>query len=62
MSKKNQYTVTRLTLRFDEKDIELLEAIKKDYNVRSTIAALRLALRLAQLERFPAPYPQMEKK
>jgi hypothetical protein len=46
---------TRLTLRFDAVDMDLIEQLKKDYNVRSTIGAIRIALRLAQIERFPAP-------
>jgi len=60
MSQKPQRP-KQTAIRLTETDWELIEAIKRDYNVTSTLAAIRLALRLAQLERFPVPQP-MERK
>ena len=51
----------RLTIRLTEADQQLIDALKRDYNVTSTQGVIRLALRLAQMERFPMPQP-MEKK
>jgi hypothetical protein len=35
--------------------MDYIEALKKEYNVTSTLQAIRLALRLSQPERFPPP-------
>lgn len=53
-----------MTIRLTTDDQELIERLKQDYGLTSTLQAIRLALRLAQFERFPLPqpYPQMEKK
>jgi len=49
----------RMTIRLTPGDMECIEQLKRDYGLSSTLQAIRLALRLAQLERFPAG---MEKK
>jgi hypothetical protein len=51
----------QMTIRLDRDDMELIEQLKRDYGVRSTMAAIRLALRLSQSERFPLPR-EMEQK
>jgi hypothetical protein len=52
------------TIRLSADDQECIERLKADYGLTSDVQAIRLALRLAQLERFPLPQPQtrMEKK
>jgi hypothetical protein len=45
----------QMNIRLTEDDMKLVEQLKKDYGLSSTLQAIRLALRLAQLERFPPP-------
>jgi len=59
MQQQKKTPLKHTTIRLTEADLELIEAIRRDYGVGSTLAAIRLALRLAQLERFPVA---MEKK
>ena len=52
----------QMNVRLTADDLELIERLKRDYGLSSTLQAIRLALRLAQLERFPLGYPPLEKK
>jgi hypothetical protein len=61
MQKKQKQPTIQTTIRLTQGDMELIEALKRDYGLHSTLQAIRLALRLAQLERFPMPQP-WEKK
>jgi hypothetical protein len=42
-----------MTIRLTEQDMECVEKLKQDFGCASTLAAIRLALRAAQRERFP---------
>ena len=52
----------QMNVRLTEADLELIEQLKRDYGLSTALQTIRLALRLAQIERFPPPYPGMEKK
>ncbi len=62
MQKKQKQPTIQTTIRLTQGDMELIEALKRDYGLSSTLQAIRLSLRLAQLERFPAPGRPVEKK
>jgi len=66
MTKPNQQKTKRITIRLTEDDLAILEDIKRDYGLLSTLQAIKTAIRLIRLEAWQSPFrrpgPPPEKK
>ncbi len=64
MTKKNQQKMKRITIRLSEDDLAILEDIKRDLGLLSTLQAIKTSIRFVRLDTWQSPYRahSMEKK
>ncbi len=62
MTKPNTQKMKRVTIRLSEDDLAILEDIKRDYGLTSTLQAIRTSIRLVRLEAWQSPFRQPTEK
>jgi len=56
MTKKNQQKMKRMTIRLSEDDLAILEDIKRDLGLLSTLQAIKTSIRFVRLDTWQSPF------